>query len=171
MSTTQVKVMKMVFGDYKTPTMTECETLGQNIGLPKRVIQVWFQNARAKAKKHRLSSENDSETVLPDECKVCNVKYSSKYAIQDHIFTREHLDACKAVVEQKATNGGVSKMNFGLDSETSAEQLLAKLCSGALSSFPLETKFESPSFAATSAGKPFFLNSIFGYSNFLLSKG
>ncbi len=163
MSTTQVKVMKMVFDDYKTPTMTECETLGQEIGLPKRVIQVWFQNARAKAKKSRVSSsENDSDSVLPDECKVCSVKYSSKYAIQDHLFSREHLEACKAVVEgaraKSSANGAcVTKMNFGLDSETSAEQLLAKLCSGALSSFPLgEAKFESPSFAsATSAGEPF----------------
>ncbi|KAJ8677417.1 hypothetical protein QAD02_013204 [Eretmocerus hayati] len=42
MSTTQVKVMKSLFSDYKTPTMAECEMLGQEIGLPKRVVQVRF---------------------------------------------------------------------------------------------------------------------------------
>ncbi|XP_058799739.1 zinc finger homeobox protein 4, partial [Phymastichus coffea] len=39
MSTTQVKVMKSLFSDYKTPTMAECEMLGREIGLPKRVVQ------------------------------------------------------------------------------------------------------------------------------------
>ena len=32
--------MKNIFADYKTPTMAECEMLGKEIGLPKRVIQV-----------------------------------------------------------------------------------------------------------------------------------
>ena len=40
MSATQVKVMKSLFSDYKTPTMAECEMLGREIGLPKRVVQV-----------------------------------------------------------------------------------------------------------------------------------
>ena len=48
MSGTQVKMMKAVFQFYKTPTMVECSNLGTEIGLQKRVIQVWFQNARAK---------------------------------------------------------------------------------------------------------------------------
>lgn len=42
MSTTQIKVMKSLFSDYKTPTMSECEMLGHEIGLPKRVVQVNF---------------------------------------------------------------------------------------------------------------------------------
>lgn len=45
--------MKSVFAEYKTPSMTECETLGTEIGLHKRVVQVWFQNARAKERKTR----------------------------------------------------------------------------------------------------------------------
>ena len=40
MSNLQLKVMKNIFADYKTPTMAECEMLGKEIGLPKRVIQV-----------------------------------------------------------------------------------------------------------------------------------
>ena len=40
MSATQVKVMKSLFSDYKTPTMAECEMLGREIGLQKRVVQV-----------------------------------------------------------------------------------------------------------------------------------
>lgn len=45
MSATQVKVMKSLFSDYKTPTMAECEMLGREIGLPKRVVQVSNNNA------------------------------------------------------------------------------------------------------------------------------
>lgn len=48
--------MKSVFGDYKTPSMTECEALGREIGLHKRVVQVWFQNARAKERKTRTTA-------------------------------------------------------------------------------------------------------------------
>lgn len=42
MSVTQVKIMKSLFFSYKTPSMTECEILGREIGLPKRVVQVRF---------------------------------------------------------------------------------------------------------------------------------
>ena len=49
----QVYVMKALFNDYKTPSMTECDILGNEIGLNKRVVQVWFQNARAKERKCR----------------------------------------------------------------------------------------------------------------------
>lgn len=31
--------MKNLFADYKTPTMAECEMLGHELGLAKRVIQ------------------------------------------------------------------------------------------------------------------------------------
>lgn len=46
MSATQVKVMKSLFSDYKTPTMAECEMLGREIGLPKRVVQVSIDDPR-----------------------------------------------------------------------------------------------------------------------------
>merc|ERR1719468_539807 len=47
MSNVQIKLMKSVFENYKTPTMPECLSLGNDIGLAKRVVQVWFQNTKA----------------------------------------------------------------------------------------------------------------------------
>lgn len=113
MSSVQVKIMKSLFGDYKTPTMAECEMLGREIGLPKRVVQVWFQNARAKEKKGKLALQKvlgtaDSETsnVLPDDCKYCNFKYSHKYSIQDHIFTKSHIANVRLYLENSSKESG-----------------------------------------------------------------
>ncbi|XP_014680850.1 PREDICTED: zinc finger homeobox protein 4-like, partial [Priapulus caudatus] len=113
MSSLQIKVMKCLFADYKTPTMTECEMLGKEIGLPRRVVQVWFQNARAKEKKNKLAfakqfgQDLDLNHRPPDECKLCSFKYSHKYTIQDHIFTRKHIDnVVKCVHGQDSDAGG-----------------------------------------------------------------
>ena len=107
MSTMQIKVMKSIFQEYKTPTMSECAMLGQEVGLQKRVVQVWFQNARAKEKKARLQLQQlsgvpESEMIPqpPDECKVCQHIYTHKHVIQDHLFSRAHMDAVKAAVEE-----------------------------------------------------------------------
>lgn len=114
MSSTQVKIMKSLFNDYKTPTMAECEMLGREIGLPKRVIQVWFQNARAKEKKSKLALQkvlgtSDADNpVLPDDCKFCNFKYSHKYSIQDHIFTKSHIANVRMHIENISKEQGES---------------------------------------------------------------
>nr|UEK51442.1 ZFHX3-like protein [Parasacculina yatsui] len=101
MSRTQVKILKSVFSVYKTPTMTECDSLGNEIGLSKRVVQVWFQNARAKCKKHMQSQgvELEQPSVTPEECRYCNFRYGHKYAVQDHVFTRAHIDNVRAAIE------------------------------------------------------------------------
>ena len=31
----------------------------------------------------------------PEECKLCNFKYTHKYTIQDHIFTKKHIENCR----------------------------------------------------------------------------
>lgn len=109
MSSLQVKIMKSLFADYKTPTMAECEMLGREIGLAKRVVQVWFQNARAKEKKTKLALQKalgGPESLVtpppdraPEECVHCQFKYSHKYSIQDHIFTKKHIENVRQYLE------------------------------------------------------------------------
>lgn len=118
MSSVQVKVMKSLFGDYKTPTMAECEMLGREIGLPKRVVQVWFQNARAKEKKSKLALQKalgaaEPETPsVPEDCKFCGFKYSHKYSIQDHIFTKSHIMNVKLHLENASKESCANESEF-----------------------------------------------------------
>lgn len=101
LSNLQVKVLKACFSDYKTPTMLECEALGNDIGLPKRVVQVWFQNARAKEKKAKLSlakqfgTESTCNERPKTECTLCCVKYSGCLSVRDHVFSQQHLAKVK----------------------------------------------------------------------------
>lgn len=117
MTTVQLKVMKSIFADYKTPSMAECDSLGRDIGLPKRVIQVWFQNARAKEKKAKLNFAKSFGHEMPDTprsfegCKVCNVRYNadvSSTAMQDHLFSKAHLDNLRSHIDstKKSGSGG-----------------------------------------------------------------
>ncbi|KAJ8677419.1 hypothetical protein QAD02_013206 [Eretmocerus hayati] len=67
---------------------------------------VWFQNARAKEKKAKLAigspregTNNCPSPTGPDECKLCCVKYSPKLQIQEHVFSKKHLEYVKIAVE------------------------------------------------------------------------
>lgn len=91
----QIHVMKNMFKEYKTPTMAECEVLGSFIGLQKRVVQVWFQNARAKEKKNKLSYASSQATEndpISTQCSICDVKYTHQNTLQDHIFSAKHIN-------------------------------------------------------------------------------
>lgn len=104
MTNLQLKVLKSCFSDYRTPTMLECEVLGNDIGLPKRVVQVWFQNARAKEKKAKLSMAkhfgiNQTSYEGPKtECTLCGVKYSARLSVRDHIFSQQHISKVKETI-------------------------------------------------------------------------
>lgn len=124
MTNLQVKVLKACFSDYKTPTMLECEALGNDIGLQKRVVQVWFQNARAKEKKAKLSlakqfgTESTSIDRPKTECTLCSVKYSGCLSVRDHVFSQQHLAKVK-----EALGGQMERDNEYLCS-VSARQLM-----------------------------------------------
>ena len=74
-------MLKAIFEAHKTPTVTECSILGREIGLQKRVVQVWFQNARAKEKRARLQLEGEEKSlqnILLYIAKVINPRVKSQ---------------------------------------------------------------------------------------------
>lgn len=71
-------------------------------------MQVWFQNARAKEKKARLAAGLPAEGSAvqphrgptgPDECRLCTVRYSAKTPLQEHVFSRRHIESVRVAVE------------------------------------------------------------------------
>ena len=71
-------------------------------------LQVWFQNARAKEKKARLAAGLPAEGSAvqphrgptgPDECRLCTVRYSPKSPLQEHVFSRRHIESVRVAVE------------------------------------------------------------------------
>ncbi|CAF0717630.1 unnamed protein product [Brachionus calyciflorus] len=129
----QVNVMRLIFAEYKTPTMNECELMGKEINLKKRVVQVWFQNARAKEKKNNSNGNRSilfSNTANNDlsnfefsteECLLCNVMYNqtnlSSSGVpcgavtqqqREHLFSKQHLGKLIQFVSKIAVDNGAS---------------------------------------------------------------
>ncbi|XP_054989950.1 zinc finger homeobox protein 2 [Sorex araneus] len=112
MSSLQLKIMKACYEAYRTPTMQECEVLGEEIGLPKRVIQVWFQNARAKEKKAKLQGAAAGGGGVGEgplgaqraDCPYCDVKYDFYVSCRGHLFSRQHLAKLKEAVRAQLKN-------------------------------------------------------------------
>ena len=107
MTPTQVKILKHVFSVSKSPGMPECANLAHSIGLQKRVVQVWFQNARCKDKKarqHYLETKGrEAETHDNDlRCGHCpdQRQLSSRAELLDHVLTPGHLDNVRASIER-----------------------------------------------------------------------
>ncbi|XP_045554698.1 homeobox-leucine zipper protein HAT14-like [Salmo salar] len=53
MTPQQVIKLRACYREHPTPSPLQCEGLGRQLGLPRRVVQVWFQNGRAKEKRAR----------------------------------------------------------------------------------------------------------------------
>ncbi|KAG5842088.1 hypothetical protein ANANG_G00173950 [Anguilla anguilla] len=56
----QVSIMQSCYETCPHPNALECETIGTELGLPLKVVQIWFQNTRAKEKRWRLQQQKQS---------------------------------------------------------------------------------------------------------------
>ena len=132
MTRLQLNMMRLVFAECKSPTQSECETLGNLLDLNKKVIQTWFQNHRAKEKKHTNQMSAASRAAQKSyilmcngvnvddlscfefesgRCVCCNREYgsgggggSSEFleAKRAHLFSRQHIDRLREFVNEVA---------------------------------------------------------------------
>ncbi|KAL8593012.1 hypothetical protein ACOMHN_017942 [Nucella lapillus] len=169
MSAVQVKVMRLLFTDYRTPSMAQCELVGQYIGLAKRVVQVWFQNARAKDKKFKqtMCKPPREELDYPrtgQECLLCGVAFSHKVTLQDHIFTRLHINRLKGYIrshadpERDAGEGGGGVQPLGQEGEGKAWGKVPPSSSSSLS--PLQVTQLQQGLNAAALGLPTALSGV-----------
>ncbi|XP_059472013.1 LIM/homeobox protein Lhx9-like isoform X2 [Neocloeon triangulifer] len=63
----QLRTMKSYFAINQNPDAKDLKQLAQKTGLSKRVLQVWFQNARAKWRRNMMRQENHQQPQPPPQ--------------------------------------------------------------------------------------------------------
>ena len=92
----QVKVLQEFFDKNAYPKDDDLEYLSKLLGLTPRVIVVWFQNARQKARK-AYENQPSNEVLMDDvegrftrtpslsyQCKKCNLEFQRYYELIRH---------------------------------------------------------------------------------------
>ncbi|KAH9592045.1 Zinc finger homeobox protein 3 [Schistosoma haematobium] len=116
----QSRCMHSIYNYHKTPSVHECDRLGEMIGLSRRVVQVWFQNQRAKEKKmarvssgqynfsvnsslltEKSSPIDSSSCIDSNYCQICSI------SIQKSEITNNSM-----LTNQQATNACNQSTNF-----------------------------------------------------------
>nr|AAW30422.1 ATBF [Oikopleura dioica] len=94
----QVFAMQSTFEMYRSPSLAECEILGNGIGLARRVVQVWFQNHRAKERRNRAARGETPEPPSPEPpkiCSICHVPIAGHTELREHLFSAAHINQLK----------------------------------------------------------------------------
>ncbi|XP_023030014.1 apterous [Leptinotarsa decemlineata] len=63
----QLRTMKTYFAINQNPDAKDLKQLAQKTGLSKRVLQVWFQNARAKWRRNLMRQEGSNNNNIPHQ--------------------------------------------------------------------------------------------------------
>lgn len=114
--------MKSYFQLNHNPDAKDLKQLAQKTGLSKRVLQVWFQNARAKYRRHVLKQEQnkgegqsvtDSEFRLSDDEKTDDKTYTemsnnSSSSLSDLSSTQSDIQSGLSEFDQQ--NGGLTEL-------------------------------------------------------------
>uniref|UniRef100_A0A665X432 Homeobox domain-containing protein n=1 Tax=Echeneis naucrates TaxID=173247 RepID=A0A665X432_ECHNA len=65
LSCLQLSILQSCYETCAHPNAMECEAIGTELNLPLKVVQIWFQNTRAKEKRWRLQQEKMVSGLRP----------------------------------------------------------------------------------------------------------
>lgn len=113
-------ILRLIFAECRLPSQSECELLGDLLDMNKKVVQTWFQNNRAKEKKHNGVTVIDNKPVIlmssnsgvddltsfefcAESCILCGgYKYeeSEGSSRRAHLFSAEHVHRLGEFLEE-----------------------------------------------------------------------
>ncbi|KAM9826928.1 uncharacterized protein zfhx2 [Neosynchiropus ocellatus] len=124
LSCRQLSILQSCYETCAHPNAMECEAIGAELNLPLKVVQIWFQNTRAKEKRWRLQQEKTSPAtdgkvdlssggyleysalkanrpILPKPIQLTITESSGAQSMQKEILTGR-CDACNVSFESRA---------------------------------------------------------------------
>ena len=77
-----------LYQQYQTdcnPSRKQIEQIAGSVGLKKRVVQVWYQNTRARERKGQFRAHMQ---IIHKRCPVCRALFRAKSALESHLATK-----------------------------------------------------------------------------------
>ncbi|KAK4474824.1 hypothetical protein MN116_001940 [Schistosoma mekongi] len=118
----QSRCMHSIYNYHKTPSVHECDRLGEMIGLSRRVVQVWFQNQRAKEKKmarvtlgqysYQLNSSSLTEKLSPLDISSSSIDSNYCQICSISIQKSEINNNNSGLINQQTSNNCTQSANF-----------------------------------------------------------
>ena len=76
------------------PSRKMLEDISSSVKLKKRVVQVWFQNTRARERKGNIKLDLNGSSLINKKCLHCSFTFKLKSTFENHLLTK-HNDLYK----------------------------------------------------------------------------
>ena len=101
----QLEILYKKYGENSNPSRNEMETIANSVGLSRRVVQVWYQNTRARQRRGQCRVIGN--TVYHCKCPYCDTICKSKSHLSQHV-QKEHSDRAKNAIQIGSASAEVS---------------------------------------------------------------
>jgi hypothetical protein len=74
------------------PSRKMLEDISSEVKLKKRVVQVWFQNIRARERKEniKIDSNINGSNLINKKCLHCSLIFKLKSSLENHLLTKHN---------------------------------------------------------------------------------